>query len=94
MLPARGFWITGRVQGVGFRYFAQSEARRLGLSGWVRNRREGTVEVLAQGPLDRLELFEQRLCQGPGTARVDAVRRQPASPDLLLTGDFIVKEDL
>lgn len=92
--PVRYFWITGRVQGVGYRYFAQSEARRLGLSGWVRNRREGAVEVLAEGPPDQLERFEQRLRQGPSAARVDAVQRQPGPPHTLPSGEFIVKEDL
>lgn len=63
-------------------------------ANWVRNRREGAVEVLAQGPPDRLERFEQRLRQGPSTARVDAVQPQPAPPNFSPSGEFIVKEDL
>ncbi len=65
--------ISGRVQGVGYRWSLCTEATRLGLSGWVRNRRDGSVEALVCGPLeavDALLLWAQR---GPSMARVDHV---------------------
>jgi len=65
--------VSGRVQGVGFRYSAQDVARRLGLTGWVRNRRGGQVEVVAEGRRAVVEEFERFLRQGPTAARVTAV---------------------
>jgi acylphosphatase len=66
--------IVGDVQGVGFRYFAQSHARRLGLEGFVRNRYDGAVEVEAEGGADALERFLDLLRRGPRMARVQDVR--------------------
>ena len=57
--------ISGRVQGVGFRYACRNEALRLGLSGWVRNTREGAVEVQAEGRKDRLEALLAWIHRGP-----------------------------
>lgn len=65
--------VTGRVQGVGFRYFVQREAQRLGLSGTVCNRRDHSVEVQARGSRGDLERLAERLRQGPAMSRVDAV---------------------
>lgn len=65
--------IDGRVQGVFFRASAQAEARRLGLTGWARNRPDGRVEVLACGEQDALEQFRAWLGEGPRHARVDEV---------------------
>lgn len=66
--------IRGRVQGVNFRSFAASHARRLGLVGWVRNLPDGdAVEVYAEGPRAAVEALLRRLDEGPGMARVDAV---------------------
>jgi acylphosphatase len=62
--------IRGRVQGVGFRYSALYEARRAGIRGWVRNTREGDVEVWAEGPPEKQEAFLRWLRQGPPGARV------------------------
>jgi acylphosphatase len=73
--------ITGRVQGVGFRYALQREARSLGLAGWVRNRRDGSVEALLQGSdeaVDKLITWSRR---GPPGARVDGVDVQPGAGD-------------
>jgi acylphosphatase len=66
--------IVGDVQGVGFRYFAQSHARRLGLEGYVRNRYDGAVEVEAEGGAEALERFLDLLRRGPRMARVQDVR--------------------
>lgn len=66
--------VTGRVQGVGFRYFTTQQARRLGVDGWVRNESDGAVRVVAEGPRDVLEQFLDRLREGPAGARVKNVR--------------------
>ena len=66
--------VRGRVQGVNFRSFAASHARRLGLAGWVRNLSDGAaVEVYAEGARTAAEALLERLREGPGMARVDAV---------------------
>jgi acylphosphatase len=65
--------IHGRVQGVGFRYFVVRRAAALGLSGWVRNRSDGAVEVEAEGPRAALETLLAALRRGPTAARVTEV---------------------
>lgn len=67
------FIVRGRVQGVGFRYFAVRAARRLGLTGTVRNMPDGTVEAIAQGPDDAIAGFRAELERGPSYGRVDSV---------------------
>jgi len=62
--------IQGRVQGVGFRYYTQIEARRLGICGWVRNQPDGSVEVLIGGNSEQVEALKQWLRHGPGYAQV------------------------
>jgi acylphosphatase len=73
MRVARRYVVSGRVQGVGFRYFTQDTARREGLTGVVRNLPDGRVEAVAQGDLESLERFEAALRRGPSHARVDSV---------------------
>jgi len=65
--------VRGLVQGVGFRATTLDEARRLGLAGWARNRMDGTVEVLAEGPEPKLNLFLAYLRRGPLGAHVTSV---------------------
>ena len=65
--------VRGDVQGVGFRYFVQRRAHQLGLSGWVRNNDDGTVELVAEGSRDALEKLKQAVEDGPRAARVDRV---------------------
>ena len=65
--------VTGRVQGVGFRYSAVRQARALGLTGTVSNRYDGSVEVEAEGPLPALERFLEWLNRGPPGAHVRGV---------------------
>jgi acylphosphatase len=65
--------VRGDVQGVGFRYFVQRTAQRLGLQGWVRNNDDGTVELVAEGERVKLAELERALKEGPRMARVDHV---------------------
>lgn len=86
MRVARRYIISGRVQGVGFRYFTQAEAARAGVHGWVRNLPDGRVEIRAEGEADALDTFERQVRQGPRGARVEAVEVDRASPDGRDTG--------
>ena len=65
--------ISGRVQGVGFRFSAHDEARKLGLSGWVRNRAGGEVELVAEGDLDKLRILAAWAHLGPPSSHVTTV---------------------
>jgi acylphosphatase len=73
VIVARRYVIGGRVQGVGFRYFAEAAAVREGILGWVRNMPDGRVEVSAEGDAEALERFERSLRHGPPHARVERV---------------------
>jgi acylphosphatase len=73
--------VSGQVQGVGFRYSTRRLARQLGVTGWVRNRADGTVEVWAQGPAGSLARFSAFLATGPPGARVTGVDLHDADPD-------------
>jgi acylphosphatase len=70
----RRYLITGRVQGVGFRWFVEREARGIGVGGWVRNNDDGAVEVLASGSAEQLARMRKTLEQGPRASRVDEVQ--------------------
>ena len=81
-MATRQIRVSGRVQGVGYRYALRDEAQRLGLRGWVRNCADGSVEALLQGEdvaVASLVAWAQR---GPRLARVDAVRDEPVAPSL------------
>jgi acylphosphatase len=65
--------IAGGVQGVGYRYWTERVAGELGLTGWVRNRRDGSVEALFAGPADAVAQMLERCKDGPPSARVTAV---------------------
>ncbi len=73
MKPARTYVISGRVQGVGFRYFAERVANQLGIRGYVKNLSTGSVEVYAIGNEPALEEFKRRLSEGPRSARVTGI---------------------
>jgi acylphosphatase len=65
--------VTGRVQGVGFRWFVRSHASALELRGWARNRRDGSVELEVVGPRERIEQLIEELHQGPPASEVEEV---------------------
>ena len=73
--------IQGRVQGVGYRWWASETAHRLGLAGWVRNRADGSVEALAIGAPEAIERFVAACRQGPAHAAVTSVDVAPADDD-------------
>lgn len=77
MTASYRYMVSGRVQGVGYRYFAMRAADALGISGFVRNLVDGRVEVVGEGPEEVLAEFEQKLRQGPAFAAVDSVDRTP-----------------
>jgi len=90
MRVARRFIVSGHVQGVGFRFFAQDAARREGLHGYVTNQDDGTVEVKAEGEAEALERFERALRRGPSRSRVENVMIDEIEPTSL-SGDFVVR---
>jgi acylphosphatase len=79
----RRVMIRGRVQGVGYRAWVDHEARRLGLQGWVRNRRDGSVEALFDGDEAVVAEMIASCRKGPPSARVDAVLEETANGDAL-----------
>jgi len=83
-MQAKTYRVRGRVQGVGFRWFVEREAQTLGVSGWVRNRSDGTVEVLAQGTREQHFSLRSKLQQGPRASRVDEVEEveSEVQPDM------------
>ncbi|HEX5006269.1 MAG TPA: acylphosphatase [Hyphomonadaceae bacterium] len=82
--------ITGRVQGVGFRAFVECEARARNLKGWVRNRRDGSVEAAFSGEAAIVDDMLAACRRGPSYARVDGVDVQPATEAALHASGFAV----
>jgi acylphosphatase len=78
--------IRGRVQGVWYRGWAVAQAHELGLSGWVRNHGDGSVEAMLSGPESRVREMIERCHRGPPAARVDRIDEEPA--DEPTTGAF------
>lgn len=75
--------VTGRVQGVGFRWFVREEARRLGLAGWVRNAPDGSVELEVHGPASDIEHVRHAVARGPSGAAVVEVEEHAPGVDEL-----------
>ena len=73
MRVARRYLVSGRVQGVGFRFFAEAAGRREGLRGWVRNLPDGRVEIASEGDTEAIARFERAIRRGPPGARVEGV---------------------
>ena len=80
--------VSGLVQGVGFRWFVRERARRLGLSGWVRNLPDGSVEVVAVGDDAQIELLKGELRRGPPGAVVDGLTHLAEKPEQPLATPF------
>ena len=78
---AKKYAVSGRVQGVGFRFFVERWAGQLGICGYVKNLWDGTVEVYAIGDSDSLEQLKLRLAEGPGAARVSGVGESDEAVD-------------
>jgi acylphosphatase len=80
MITGRRYVVSGRVQGVGFRFFARDAAAREGINGWVRNLPDGSVEIEAHGDYEALIRFERAIRRGPAGARVEDVLVDPSPP--------------
>jgi len=80
MKVARRYVITGRVQGVGFRWFAHDAAAREGVHGWVRNLADGSVEVVAEGDQAAVDGLEASVRRGPSSARVERFDVEEIAP--------------
>jgi acylphosphatase len=76
-VPAYRYVVQGRVQGVGYRYFVLRQADALGVSGYARNRADGSVEVVAEGSEAAMGDFEARLREGPSFAEVKNLEKEP-----------------
>ena len=87
---ARRFYVSGLVQGVGFRFFTQDVAERLRLSGYARNLRDGRVEVYAIGAPEPLAKLRAALQRGPSGASVSEVQEEPASIDPQHANEFVI----
>ena len=79
----RHVMIRGRVQGVGYRYFVEREAQSRDLEGWVRNRRDGSVEAVFSGPAEAVTAMIAACRRGPSSARVEALQDEAGNPDML-----------
>ena len=90
---ARRYYVSGTVQGVGYRYFAERAAVQSGVTGYVRNLRDGRVEVYAIGPADSLASLRQRLECGPIGAAVEKVTEEDATIDLQFQQGFSIEYD-
>jgi len=80
MRLARRYVISGRVQGVGFRFFTEAAAAREALHGWVRNLPDGRVEIVAEGDAEALQRFERHMRHGPPGARIERVEVDHTEP--------------
>ena len=86
MMVARQLVVSGRVQGVGFRYFTEDHARREGLNGHVRNLPDGRVEIVAEGDHEAVERFERAIRRGPAGARVERCDVSELAPSRRASG--------
>jgi acylphosphatase len=86
MLVARRYLISGRVQGVGFRYFVEARASGEGVNGWVRNLADGRVEVHVEGDREAVDRVAAALSRGPAGADVEDVAVEEVAPTGRATG--------
>ena len=80
-MTTRHLFISGRVQGVGYRFYMQRKARELGVTGWVRNRRDGSVEAIVQGSPEAVDAMTAWARHGPPSAAVTVLRTMDGSGD-------------
>jgi acylphosphatase len=90
-MVARRYMVTGRVQGVGYRNFVEHTAGKLNVDGYVRNRRDGSVEVFAMGTTEELQKLRKALERGPITAQVSRVAEEPSDVEAKYIGNFTVE---
>ena len=90
MTIARRFIVRGRVQGVGFRYFAIRAARQAGVVGTVRNLADGTVEAIAEGSVESIDEFRTELKRGPSYGHVEQIDEMEMRPTGRYTGFDVV----
>lgn len=90
-IQARRYWVSGSVQGVGFRFFAVRAAQRIGVAGYTRNLRDGRVEVYAVGDPDQLTAIQQELERGPRGAIVADVAEEEAAVVARYTDGFSIE---
>lgn len=90
---SRRFVISGAVQGVGYRFFAQGAAARASVSGYVRNLADGRVEIYAMGTAEQLSMLRRELETGPRFAAVSEVREENAAADPRYATDFVIERD-
>jgi acylphosphatase len=89
----RRYFVSGIVQGVGYRYFAQRAARRHGLVGFVRNLRDGRVEVLASGSAESLGRLRAELARGPRGSQVTKIIEEDAALENIVSTEFRIEYD-
>ena len=90
-MTTRRYLVSGRVQGVGFRWWVRLQAEELGLGGWVRNLADGRVEVVVHGDGARLAVLENGLQHGPRHAVVDEVENVEIEDDVTAANGFIIR---
>lgn len=88
---ARRYNVSGRVQGVGFRNYVEHVAGKIGVSGYVRNRRDGRVEVFAMGAPEQLKQLRVALERGPMMSQVDGVAEEPDTVEAKYLGNFVIE---
>ena len=90
-IVARRYVVTGRVQGVGYRNFLEHTAAKIGVDGYVRNRRDGSVEIFAMGTDEELEKLRKALERGSIMAQVGRVSEEPSQVEAKYIGNFTVE---
>jgi len=90
-MVARRYMVTGRVQGVGYRNFVEHTAGKLNVDGYVRNRRDGSVEVFAMGTDEELQKLRMALERGPMMAQVGRVSEETSDVEAKYIGNFTVE---
>jgi acylphosphatase len=92
-LQAKLFLVSGMVQGVGYRYFAQRVAGQFGISGYAKNLQDGRVEIYAIGPAEALESFRTSLARGPHSADVESVNVEDRPIEKRYSDSFSIEHD-